>query len=124
MAGDLKGLERSWKDRAVESRKKVDEAIAALPTHNKSISFSSISKYSGVSRNFLYTDKETREKIENFRRYDVKKEMNQKMKYDKTSNSKDVIIKAKDKRIAKLEEENRKLKNEVEHLRGKLYEQN
>ena len=43
-------------------------------------------------------------------------------KYDKTSKSKDVIIAAKDKRIAKLEEENRRLQNEVNNLMAKLYE--
>ncbi|MDD3706552.1 MAG: transposase, partial [Clostridiaceae bacterium] len=42
-------------------------------------------------------------------------------KYDKTSRSKNVIIEAKDKRIAKLEEENRRLKVELEYIRGFLY---
>jgi len=43
-------------------------------------------------------------------------------KYDKTSSSKDVLIKAKDKRITKREEENKRLKAELMHLRGLLYE--
>lgn len=48
--------------------------------------------------------------------------MNQRAKYDKTAKSKDIIIMAKDKRIKELEEENRKLKDQLEILRGKLYE--
>ncbi|NLB41979.1 MAG: hypothetical protein GX815_06905 [Clostridiales bacterium] len=47
--------------------------------------------------------------------------MNKRAKYDKISRSKDVIIEAKYKRIAKLEAENRKLRIELEHLRGLLY---
>ena len=40
----------------------------------------------------------------------------------KTSKSKDIIIMAKDKKIKELEEENKKLKEQLEVLRGKLYE--
>ena len=43
-------------------------------------------------------------------------------KYDRTSKSKDVLISAKDKRIAKLEEENNQLKKELDTLRRILYE--
>lgn len=124
MAISIKGLEETWKHKTEEAKRKTDIAITELSAQGKKINFNSVSKLSGVSKNFLYTDKETRKKIENFRQYNVNKEINQRAKYDKTSNSKDVIIKAKDKRIAKLEEENRKLKAEVEHLRGKLYELN
>jgi N-glycosylase/DNA lyase len=51
----------------------------------------------------------------------ARKILRQIVKYDKTSRSKDVIIEAKDKRIAKLEAENRKLRIELEQLRGLLY---
>ena len=43
-------------------------------------------------------------------------------KYDRTSKSKDVLIEAKDKRIAKLEEENLRLRRELDNLRRLLYE--
>jgi hypothetical protein len=122
MAGDLKGLKTSWEERTNETRRKADEAISELLSQSKPVNFSEISKHSGVSRNFLYKDEETRKKIEQLRQHEENKKARQRAKYDKTSNSKDVIIKAKDKRIAKLEEENRKLRDEIEHLRGKLYE--
>jgi cell shape-determining protein MreC len=48
--------------------------------------------------------------------------MNQRAKYDKTTKSKDIIIFAKDKKIKELEEENKKFKEQLETLRGKLYE--
>lgn len=49
--------------------------------------------------------------------------MNQRAKYDKTSKSKDIIIMAKDKKIKKLELENKKFKEQLEVFWGKLYEQ-
>lgn len=48
--------------------------------------------------------------------------MNQRVKYDKTVKSKDMIIMAKGKKIKELEEENKKLNEQLEVLRGKLYE--
>jgi hypothetical protein len=48
--------------------------------------------------------------------------MNQRAKYDKTAKSKDIIIMAKNKKIKELEEENKKFKERLEILRGKLYE--
>ncbi len=40
-----------------------------------------------------------------------------------TDASKDVVIAAKNKRIKELEEEIKRLKTELLHLRGKIYEQ-
>ncbi len=48
--------------------------------------------------------------------------MNQRAKYDKTAKSKDIIIMAKDKKIKELQDENKKLKEQLEIIRGKLYE--
>lgn len=60
--------------------------------------------------------------IEELRDKQVSRTINQRAKYDKTSKSKDIIIMAKDKKIKGLEEENKKLKEQLEVLRGKLYE--
>ncbi|MHB1392574.1 MAG: hypothetical protein ACYCYE_05765 [Clostridia bacterium] len=53
---------------------------------------------------------------------EVDRKMNRKPKHEKTSDSKDVIIRAKDKKIAELQSENAKLKVEIGVLRSKLYE--
>ena len=76
---------------------------------------------SGVSRNYLYRNPEIRSLIEEQRKCDVDNEINRRARYDKTARSKDVIISAKDKRIARLEEENRHLKEELLILRGLVY---
>ena len=64
----------------------------------------------------------TRQTIEELRKIEVDNEMNRRARYEKTSQSKDVIIEAKDKRIAKLEAEVKQLKAELKVLRGLLYE--
>ena len=62
-----------------------------------------------------------RKMIEEHRKKSVSDEMNRRARFDKTSRSKDVIIEAKDKRIATLMAENEKLKAEIALLRGMLY---
>lgn len=104
-----------------DAREKAEKAITELQLLGKAINFNSVAKHSGVSKSFLYADKEVKECIEQLREKSVNQEMNKRAKYDKTAKSQVVIIEAKEKRIAKLEAENKKLKTEVEHLRGLLY---
>ena len=121
MADKLKTLEVNRKKQSDEARKKAKESINLLCKEEKAVNFSSIHKQSGVSRSFLYEDEEIRQTIQECRSNEIDSEMNRRAKYDKTSHLKNVIIKAKDKRIAKLEEENRRLKVELEFIRGLLY---
>ena len=121
MADKLKTLEVNRKKQSDEARKKAKEAINLLCKEEKAVNFSSIHKLSGVSRSFLYEDEEIRQMIQECRSSEIDSEMNRRAKYDKTSRSKNVIIEAKDKRIAKVEEENRRLKVELEYIRGLLY---
>lgn len=104
-----------------DAREKVEKAITELQLLGKAINFNSVARQSGVSKSFLYGDEEIKEYIEQLREKSVSQEMNRRAKYDKTAKSQVIIIEAKEKRIAKLEEENKKLKTEVEHLRGLLY---
>lgn len=121
MVDKMKGLAESDRRRTEETKTKALNAINQLIVSGKKVNFNSVYRHSGISKSFLYEDKEIRTRIEEQRASDVNNEMNKRAKYDKTSHSKDVIIEAKDKRIAKLEEENRKLRIELEHLRGLLY---
>jgi len=87
----------------------------------ENVNFNSVHKKSGVSKSFLYDDKDIRTNIEEQRKCCVDNEMNRRAKYDKTARTKDVIIAAKDARIVKLEAEIRMLKSELAHLRGLIY---
>ena len=60
--------------------------------------------------------------IEEQRSLEVDNDINKRAHFDKTAKSKDVVIAAKDKRIAKLEAENKQLKGEICILRGMIYE--
>lgn len=122
MADNTKGLKEHAKQRSQIALKKVDKAIRELSLTEQKINFNSISQLSGVSKTFLYKNEEVRKRIEELRDKQVNKTINQRARYDKTSKSKDIIIMAKDKKIKELEKENKKLKEQLEVLRGKLYE--
>jgi len=121
MAEMTKNLEVSWSKRKTETRKKALDAIRMLQLEDEPVNFNSVHNRSGVSKNYLYNEPEIRKSIEECREQEKSNLTARQSKYDKTSQSKDVIIQAKERRIAKLEEENRKLKNGLEVLRGVLY---
>ena len=121
MAEITSNLKGSWSKRKAEARKKALDAMREMQMEDEPINFNSVHNRSGVSKNYLYNDPEVRKSIEEYRQQEKSKLIARQTKYDKTSQSKDVIIQAKEKRIAKLEEENRKLKHEIEVLRGLLY---
>lgn len=122
MADNTKGLKEYALKRSQMALEKVDKAIRELSLTEQKINFNSVSQVSGVSKTFLYNNQEVKKRIEELRDKQVSKTINQRAKYDKTSKSKDIIIMAKDKKIKELEEENKKLKEQLEVLRGKLYE--
>ncbi|KZL88404.1 DUF6262 family protein [Clostridium magnum] len=122
MAGSTKGLKKYAEEKTKITLEKVDKAIRELSLSEEKINFNSVAIASGVSKTFLYNNEEVKNRIEELRQQQVSMEMNQRAKYDKTAKSKDIIIMAKDKKIKELEEENKKLKEQLEILRGKLYE--
>lgn len=122
MAGSTKGLKKYAEEKTKVTLEKVDKAIRELSLSGEKINFNSVATASGVSKTFLYNNEAIKKRIEDLRQQQVSREMNQRSKYDKTAKSKDIIIMAKDKKIKELEEENKKLKEQLEILRGKLYE--
>ena len=122
MAKNTKGLKEYAKNKRKLALEKVDKAIRELSLGERKINFNSVSNLSGVSKTFLYNNENIKNRIEELRDKQNIKEVKNRIKYDKTSKSKDIIIMAKDKKIKELEEENKKLKEQLEILRGKLYE--
>ncbi len=122
MADGRKNLEKSWAERKEKAQEAAAVAIRQLQQEGKPVNFSTVHKRSGISKSFLYDNEVTRQTIEEIRKIEVDNEMNRRARYEKTSQSKDVIIEAKDKRIAKLEAEVKQLKAELKVLRGLLYE--
>ena len=122
MVDHTKGLKEYAKNKSKITLEKVDKAIRELSLTEQKINFNSVSQLGGVSKTFLYNNEETKKRIEELRDKQTSRTINQRAKYDKTAKSKDIIIMAKDKKIKELEEENKKLKEQLEILRGKLYE--
>lgn len=122
MAGSTKGLKEYAKHKSEVTLEKVDKAIRELSLTEQKINFNSVSQLSEVSKTYLYNNEEVKNRIEKLRQKQISETMNQRAKYDKTSKSKDIIILAKDKKIKELEQENKRLKEQLEVLRGKLYE--
>ena len=122
MGTNIEGLKNHWRNKTDTATAKVDEAIKTLATNGEKINFNTISKESGVSKNFLYNNDIVKKRIIQLRNQQINHEINQRAKFDKTAKSKDVIIQAKDKRIAKLEEENTQLKLQLQFLQTRLYE--
>lgn len=123
MADNTRNLEESWNRRSTDARLKAMETIERLKRENKPVNFNSVYLHSGVSKHFLYQDAEVRKKIDSIRKDEDERKKVLHNKYDKTSKSKDVIIETKDKYIAKLEAENKKLRNELNRLRAMIYEE-
>ena len=121
MAGSTKGLKEYAQNKTKITLQKVDKAIRELSLGEQKINFNSVSNLSGVSKTFLYNNAEIKQRIEELRDKQTEQVIKQRLKYDKTDKTTDIIIMAKDKKIKELQEENRKLKEQLEVLRGKLY---
>lgn len=122
MAEPTKYLEASWRKRSDEAQAKVLKAIKELQADGEPVNFNTVHLKSGASKNYLYTNETVRKEIESQRSLEATKAGSWHKKYDRTSKSKDVLIEAKDKRIARLEEENHRLRQELDTLRRLLYE--
>ena len=109
--------------RTDESRRKALEAIEALKKKNEPVNFSTVQKKSGVSKHYLYEHEEIRAMIELARSKEAERAAAWHKKYDRTSKSKDVLIATKDKRIEKLEEENRQLRKVMNSMKMELLDE-
>jgi len=115
-------LKKSWVKRTHDTREKVRSAINIMVASEQEITFSGVSKQSGVARSFLYKDPEIKKEIEKYRVETREAAIRKATQRKRTAKSRDTVIEAKDKRIKKLEEEIRQLKLELQTLRGQLYD--
>jgi Family of unknown function (DUF6262) len=112
--------------RKVEKRKRVDEAITRLAREQQSINFNSVAKAASVSKAYLYTQQDLRERIEALRQQELEQAVRERVDRPapgKTDASKDLVILAKDRRIKELEAENRKLRQQLKATLGKAYDE-
>ncbi|MBD1383568.1 MULTISPECIES: DUF6262 family protein [Bacillaceae] len=92
---------------------KVKQAIKKLMKSNNAINFNSVAIEAGVSKATLYNNKDIREQISTLRSTTPLAYNKQQAKFDLNDNNKDAVIDSLRRRIKKLEEENKELRNNL-----------
>jgi len=105
--------------RTEQSVNKVNIAISQMLKDDVSVNFNSVSEHAGVSKRFLYSQAEIKEKIVKLRSQPCSKQL-QSAKSTLNESSKDVIISRQKLKIQSLNAEISKLRNELQILYGKL----
>ncbi len=118
------GLVAHAKLRKEQKRKRVDDAITRLLRDHQVVNFNSVAKAAGVSKTYLYSQQQLRDRIEALRQQEREQMVRERVAHTtgKTDAAKDLVILAKERRIKELEEENRKLKQQLKAALGKAYE--
>ncbi|ESU34184.1 hypothetical protein G3A_02635 [Bacillus sp. 17376] len=106
-------LLRSIEDKKQKAKQKVESTIKEMIKQNEKINFNSVSAKSGVSKPFLYKYIEIKSRIETLRKQEEKLDSPNQVKRNMTEHSKDVIIASLRKKVKHLEEENKKLKDQL-----------
>lgn len=116
------GLAAHAKQRAECKQQQVEQAISKLLRENKPVNFNAVATSAGVTKAYLYSRPELRDRIEALRTSQRNNLTPQRKPSERTEGSREVLIAAKDRRIKELEQENQRLKEELKQALGKLYE--
>ena len=110
--------------RKEEKCKRVEGAITRLLRDHQTVNFNTVAKAAGVSKTYLYSQPQLRDRIGALRQQEREQTVRERVSRPtgKTDGGKDVVILAKERRIKELEEENRKLKQQLKAALGKAYE--
>jgi hypothetical protein len=119
------GLMAYARSRKEGKRKRVEEAITALLREHKAVNFNAVATAAGVSKAYLYSQPQLRERIDALRQQELEQKVRESAapSAGKTDASKDLVILAKDRRIKELEAENRELQRQLKVALGKAYDQ-
>lgn len=119
------GLVAHAQSRKEHKRKGVEEAIATLLREQKPVNFSTVATAAAVSKAYLYSQPDLRERIEALRQQSVEQMVREQAtrSIGKTDASRDLVILAKDRRIKELEAENQKLELQLKMALAKAYDQ-
>lgn len=127
--------EKTWKrntagmtahahSRKEQKRKEVEHAITTLLREQKPVNFNTVARMAAVSKAYLYSQPDFRERIEALRQQSVEQRVRERtiLVPGKTDASRDLVILAKDRRIKELETENRKLQQQLKGALSKVYD--
>lgn len=110
---NTEALLQSIEEKKQKTKQKVESTIREMIKQKEKINFNSVSVKSGVSKPFLYKYSEIRSRIETLRKQEEKLDSPNQVKRNMTNSSKDVVIESLRKKVKHLEEENKKLKEQL-----------
>ena len=116
------GIAAHAQARREHKRKGVEEAITTLLREQKLINFNTVAKAACVSKAYLYSQPDLRERIEALRQQTMEQMVRERVTRSpgKTDASRDLVILAKDRRIRELEAE--KLQQPLKVALAKAYD--
>ncbi len=119
------GLTAHTQSRKEHKRKGVEEAITTLLREQKPVNFNTVARAATVSKAYLYSQPDLRERIAALREQAVEHMVRERATRSsgKTDASRDLVILAKDRRIKELEAENQQLQRQLKTALGKAYDQ-
>jgi hypothetical protein len=119
------GIAAHAQSRKEHKRKGVEDAITTLLREQKLINFNTVAKAACVSKAYLYSQQDLRERIEALRQQTMEQMVRERATRStgKTDASRDLVILAKDRRIKELEAENQRLQQQLKAALAKAYEQ-
>ncbi|MEC5303880.1 DUF6262 family protein [Bacillus thuringiensis] len=103
--------------------KKVDEAIKRLIRAKENVNFNSVASEASVSKATLYNHQELRERIEGLREQQAQAHTPKQIKRELNDNNKDAIIASLQRRIKKIESENKQLREQLKVAYANVYKQ-
>ncbi|MCT4593577.1 MAG: DUF6262 family protein [Anaeromicrobium sp.] len=103
------------------TQEKVDKAIQRLIKAQKPINFNSVANESGVTKSTLYNNPDIKERIQGLRLQQSKVPTPSQVKREMDENNKDAIIASLKRKIKKLGEENKKLKDQLKISYADIY---
>ncbi|WIG41164.1 DUF6262 family protein [Bacillus toyonensis] len=116
----LKAIHASRK--AITSQK-VDKAIQRLVRANEPINFNSVASEAGVAKATLYNNQKLRDRIESLRQQRAQTPTKKQIKREMSDSNKDIIIESLKRKIKKVEEENKQLRNQLKVVYADVYKQ-
>jgi Family of unknown function (DUF6262) len=105
------------------TQEKVDKAIQRLIKAQKPINFNSVANESGITKKTLYNNKDIKERIETLRHQQSQVPTPSQVKREMNDNNKDAIIASLKRKIKRLEEENKELKEQLKVNYAEIYKQ-
>ena len=101
----------------------VDKAIQRLIKAQKPINFNSVANESGITKKTLYNNKDIKERIETLRYQQSQVPTPSQVKREMNDTNKDAIIASLKRKVKKLEEENKELKEQLKINYADIYKQ-